>query len=88
VIRPLGTPTHPDGGIQVDGAGGNDSDPLPGGVGPHPHDGAFAQLLLDLGDGQAQGLLALVVEPGNGSVRDSHDSLCCDMVTDFASLSY
>ena len=36
----------------------------PGVLGAHPHDGALAELLLDLGDGQSESLAAVGVEPG------------------------
>jgi len=45
----------------------------PRGTPPHPHDRALAQLLLDLGDGQAEGLLALGIQLGGGGVWGSHE---------------
>ena len=52
------------GGVEVDGAGGDGGDLDPGGVGAHPHDGALAELLLDLGDGEPERLPAVGFEPG------------------------
>ena len=51
-----------DGGVEVDGPGGDGGDLDPRRLGAHPHDGALAQLLLDLGDGEVQRLAAFGVE--------------------------
>ena len=49
-------------------------------VGAHPHDGALAELLLDLGDGEPERLPAVGFEPGFVS---GHGVLWYE-VTDFA----
>ena len=53
-----------DRGIEVDGAGGDGGDLDSRALRAHPHDGALAELLLDLGDGQGQRLAPVGFEPG------------------------
>src|SRR5690606_39703658 len=48
-------------GVEVERPGGYCGDLHPRGVGAHSHDGALAELLLDLGDGEIEGLLAVGV---------------------------
>src|SRR2546426_702446 len=52
----------PDRRVQVDRARRDDLHPHPRRIGPHPHDGALAASLLDLRDGEVEGLSALVRE--------------------------
>src|SRR5207244_12178793 len=52
-----------------DRARGDALRPHPGRIGPHPHDGALAAGLLDLGDGEVESLFALVRELGDFLVR-------------------
>jgi len=57
---PLGQAAHAQGHVQAQGAGGDDLQVLDDAAVAHLHDGALAELLLDLGQGRAEGL-ALVV---------------------------
>ena len=52
------------GRVEIDGAGGNGGHPDPRRVGAHPHDGALAELLLDLGDSEPESFAAVGFEPG------------------------
>src|SRR5207249_6414217 len=59
----------PDRRVQVDRARRDDLHPHPRRIGPHPHDGALAASLLDLRDGEVEGLSALVRELRDFFVR-------------------
>jgi hypothetical protein len=63
---------HPDGRIEVDGAGGNHGDLLARRIGAHAHDRPLAELLFDLGDGKGERLAPVGFEPG---LISGHSSL-------------
>jgi hypothetical protein len=58
------------GRVQIDGPGGDGGHLDPDGVRAHAHDGPFAELLLDLGDGQSESLPAIGFQPGFVSGHD------------------
>ena len=58
-----------EGGVEGDGSGGNDGDLVEGAAGAELHDGALAELPLDLRDGQFQRLTPVALHLGHTPLR-------------------